>query len=732
MALDYAKINKYLKEVRQVEESLENHQELFDIEKLIEFKQITLSLEQNVELTKKESRKLSIGIVGDVKAGKSSFLNACIFDGEEYLPKAATPMTAALTKITYSETPKAIIHFYTREDWGTIEKQSAEYDEDLQKEYELYCKNVTNAKTIRNLSNRVPLMSIEEFERSKYNCKSENIRAAKELTKMAKDPFLMDKLDNSDEMQGEIISKLNDYVGVNGRYTPIVSCVELQVNNPAVKDLEIVDTPGLNDPIASRSVRTKQFLRSCDVVLILSRCSQFMTASTVALMANTLPAAGVREILVIGSKLDSGILNENTIVNFDLAYKKSLESYKTQFINNLSEAQKMTKHTDILDKMSLNKVLFASPMCFSIDRKIKNGSALDELEKKTYENLHTKFNNFKDSYLPALGGMNQVKKALNEVLKRKIDIIEGKNSDLSDNAKLNHTRVLDKILQETVSSRTKLETSSAEELKKKTSKIQNVIDSSRTKLLHIFDRAVIRCDEKVEQIKPQLTIEMGQHKRISTQKSTHDDYRVERVGFLGLKKEVIHYDVTVTTADTALVIDNIKSYSAKCHSFVNSEFRNIFNKEEFAQKIKEVILNAFNRSEKEFDEDEILLPLQNVLAKISIPHIEFDFTPYIDEVDARFKEGCAKNEDIHRLTQLQSKLLNGIEIEIVNQLMDALQKIKKTLDTQAVNFADQIEKNLCCELEKLKGQIEEKERYIEEYNKFTDTVREVKSKLPLI
>ena len=111
----------------------------------------------------------------------------------------------------------------------------------MQKEYELYCKNVTNIKTIRNLSNRVPLMSIEEFERSKYNCKSENIRAAKELTKMAKDPFLMDKLDSSDEIQGDIISKLNDYVGVNGRYTPIVSCVELQVNNPAVKDLEIVD-----------------------------------------------------------------------------------------------------------------------------------------------------------------------------------------------------------------------------------------------------------------------------------------------------------------------------------------------------------------------------------------------------------------------------------------------------------------------------------------------------------
>ena len=44
-------------------------------------------------------RLMKIGIVGRVKAGKSSLLNAIAFNGKNVLPKAATPMTAALTEI---------------------------------------------------------------------------------------------------------------------------------------------------------------------------------------------------------------------------------------------------------------------------------------------------------------------------------------------------------------------------------------------------------------------------------------------------------------------------------------------------------------------------------------------------------------------------------------------------------------------------------------------------------
>lgn len=728
MAINYDAINEYLRIVNEIEKTLVKYQKLFDQEKIIEFKQVKNSLKQNVEAAKSNSRKLSIGIVGAVKAGKSSFLNACIFDGKEYLPKAATPMTAALTRISYSDKPKAVIHYYKTEDWDTIEKLAALYDKALNEEYEKYAKRTSDSKLSvigKPFKKSSDQMSIEDFEKG-FRCKSENQRGAKELTRMVKDPLLKDKLGSTDEIEGDIISKLNDYVGANGRFTPIVSYVELQVDNPYVKDFEIVDTPGLNDPIVSRGVITKQFLRTCDVVLLLSPCSQFMDASTVNLMANSLPYAGVREILIVGSKFDSGILNESD-ENFGVAYKKSLESYKNQFLKNLESAKKTGTHLDVLDKMSIDKVLFVSSTCFVIEKKLKNGDQLNDNEQKTYDNLH-QFGDFKDEYLSSLGGINRVQMELNKVLERKKEIIDENNSRMLDNARNNHLRILEKIIQETISSRSKLETISAEELKQRITNIRNVIDSSRCKLMNLFDGAVIKCDEKIQRISPQLTIKMEMHKKIDVETTTTDDSRIERVGLFGLKKEMIRYTVTNNSANISSVIENIKQYSAACHTYVNTEFKNVFDKEEFAHKIKEIVLKAFE-DKKEFDEDDILLPLNNVLDKISIPHISIDYTPYIDEVETRFEKGYAKNEEIHKLDILQTKLLNRIEKEMNEQLCYALKEIEKTLNKQANSFADQIKNKLCAELDKLQEQVEEKERYIEEYRKFADIVKKFKSQI---
>ena len=54
-------------------------------------------LVQTCQAQQEQNRLMNIGIVGRVKAGKSSLLNALVFDGEPILPKAATPRLVALT-----------------------------------------------------------------------------------------------------------------------------------------------------------------------------------------------------------------------------------------------------------------------------------------------------------------------------------------------------------------------------------------------------------------------------------------------------------------------------------------------------------------------------------------------------------------------------------------------------------------------------------------------------------
>ncbi|HOD55266.1 MAG TPA: dynamin family protein, partial [Candidatus Cloacimonadota bacterium] len=71
--------------------------EIFDKKLIRKIISESEQLEEQINETQKESRKLSIGIIGQVKAGKSSFLNSLVFEGKDILPKAAAPMTAALT-----------------------------------------------------------------------------------------------------------------------------------------------------------------------------------------------------------------------------------------------------------------------------------------------------------------------------------------------------------------------------------------------------------------------------------------------------------------------------------------------------------------------------------------------------------------------------------------------------------------------------------------------------------
>ena len=62
-----------------------------------ELKDKILEVRQGADLVKSENGILKIGVVGQVKAGKSSCLNSLFFDGENVLPRASTPMTAGLT-----------------------------------------------------------------------------------------------------------------------------------------------------------------------------------------------------------------------------------------------------------------------------------------------------------------------------------------------------------------------------------------------------------------------------------------------------------------------------------------------------------------------------------------------------------------------------------------------------------------------------------------------------------
>lgn len=727
MGFDPAKANAYLQQARQIEQTLSEHQELFDEGKFLDFQSVTTTLETEIQRAQQDARKLNIGIVGAMKAGKSSFLNACIFGGRDVLPKAATPMTAALTRIRYSETPQATVHFYERKDWEKIEDNAQKYEEQLNTKYSNYCKIYDRS----HADSTEGVCSKQVFERTLFQQDvSEVLKSAKELTQMVgSNSAILEHLGDADVLDGDIMAKLQDYVGARGRFTPIVNYVELEVNLPELEDLEIVDTPGLNDPIVSRSYATRQFLRACDVVILLSPCSQFMDANTVGLMANGLPDNGVRKVIVVGSKLDSGLLNEPK-GSFAVASQHALNSYKGQFRNTMQQAMRNNpRRAGIMEKISESDLLFVSSTCSSMARKQKQHQPLSPAENLVLQNLHSNFPDFDETLLSSIGGINKVLKTLEAVRQQKAEIIHGRNNTLLETAQINHLRALDKIQQELSSSRTTLKNSTSEQLLQRTEAIQQVMESSRGKLMYIFDGAAIGCKNKVNQLLPQLTLEQQNHQRLDVQTSSEEHHGVEGTGLFGLIKEHYSYTVTNNRVDVSEVVTNLEHHASTCQNTINQEFQYVFNREQLSHRIVEVVLDAFRKSDMEFDEDDIRLPLQNVLNELSSPEIRFDYTTYIDKVESQFPSGYAENDDIHKLKSLQTRLLNEIDQDMGQQLTAALQMAANMLNKQAVTFADRIQELLCGELEKLQGQIQERETYLAAYQQFDKTIQQMKKQL---
>ncbi|WQT20943.1 dynamin family protein [Helicobacter pylori] len=111
----------------------------------------TEELEKTLKEMQAEDRDLKVGIIGRVKAGKSSLLNALIFEGVEVLPKAATPMTASLTILKYAQNLSAEVEFYSPKDIAELENEHERYVREFNR---IVGEEVNKQKEKQSLSNR--------------------------------------------------------------------------------------------------------------------------------------------------------------------------------------------------------------------------------------------------------------------------------------------------------------------------------------------------------------------------------------------------------------------------------------------------------------------------------------------------------------------------------------------------------------------------------------------------
>ena len=209
-----------------------------------------------------ENRSVVLGVVGQIKAGKSSLLNALLFDGEESLATDVTPATARLTTVKYDPEKNCMnVQFYSENEWKEILKK-AESETGVKRPF---------TQTVKDAERKLD----DELST---------------LLGRVEHPGWVDSF---------------DYVHKDGKYTDIVKMTEMYSPNPQLEHIEVVDTPGLNDIVQSRVEETYRQLDRTDAVLLLTSHGRILDANDLRLAMTQIREVGVGKVLLVIPQLDT-------------------------------------------------------------------------------------------------------------------------------------------------------------------------------------------------------------------------------------------------------------------------------------------------------------------------------------------------------------------------------------------------------------------------------------------
>ena len=359
-------------------------------------------LQASLAAIEDENRLLKIGVVGRVKSGKSSLLNALLFKGESILPKAATPMTAALTTLSYGESLAAEVEFFTQEDLRHIKDKYREYKT---REERLYEEFLTQERAQETRVRRSP--EERASSRAKRAMRDGNdalIAAYEQYDKIEKSGLNIGTLEEKTVLKwarlADLRHQLDDYVGATGRYMPVTKSVNIRLPQENLRDIEIVDTPGINDPVRSREERTQQHLRQCDVVLIVSPAGQFMTTVDLNLMDRITGKEGIRELYVVASQADTqlyGNLQDESNGDLDRVLDRLttdvLGSHLKKVIDDLKKRNPVVGDTyDSL--LEQGKIMHVAGICESLKQSFEQQDAWDEGMQHVWDTLLAEYRNY--------------------------------------------------------------------------------------------------------------------------------------------------------------------------------------------------------------------------------------------------------------------------------------------------------------------------------------------------
>ncbi|MFP6101185.1 dynamin family protein [Helicobacter pylori] len=724
-------------------------------------------LEKTLKELQDTNRDLKVGIIGRVKAGKSSLLNALIFEGVEVLPKAATPMTASLTILKYAKTLSAEVEFYSPKDILELKNEHERYVREFNK---IVDEEVKKQKEKQSLSNRAKegfknLGKMFSGNKSDKEAPKERVLSDEEIVKRAEriakdklkgDEKLVSSYDQYERMKKsgslntknldsriqansleELNQKLLQFVGADGKYMPCTKAVQISLNNPNLKDLEVIDTPGVNDPIASREERTKALLKDCDVVFIVSPSNQFLTDSDMDLFDRVSNKEGLQEIYFVASQADSAVGSmseiEKSNQHLPTAFENVQKALSSQ-LNNIMEKliQNYPNQREVFEKAIKNGVILASGVCFSMHKDFNNQASWERNQKT--EEYHNALRNLKDSYPDAfssdgkskesllfLSNMGAIEERLEKAAKEKEEIISQRLQDYAQSQANNLHNLITQLLQDLEEEKKRVKNADISAIKEQIEAYEKLSGNIEIGFKEAYEEFILHFIKNIRDGLNETLTKAIQKAKVGAREEEEEERYTERVkqgGLLGsFKRNFLFWadddagydevERTRATIKAGAVLDYLIEMHESCESALNdsaNSFKVVFKKELYAKVFKQL---------REIISDDLIDGVafkKSVMAVLD--RIEFEEFDYADKLPGEIggKTGELKGDEADAFIQSVKMHVRDFEDEAKKDVKGYIQGLRGNLEKQ--NFASDTLQKLQKDMQNLHNQVQNKEQSI--------------------
>ncbi len=554
-----------------------------------------------------------------------------------FYPKAATPMTASLIILKYAQNLSAEVQFYNEKDMEELKRDHERYEKKFKEIVSEEIKNLeekqqgllNKAKGVmggigkafsgnksdeeapkeRILNDEEILKKAQKIAKNELN-NDAKLSASHDQYERMKKSGLINPKDLETRIQADSLEELNQklyqFVGKEGKFMLYTKAVQISLNNPNLKDLEIIDTPGVNDPIVSREARTKALLKECDVVFVIIPSGNFLTDSDMDLFDRVSNKEGIQEIYFVASQADSAVCAPSEVENSRhhlptaLTNTQKILSYSLNATMSLLK-KKYPHQQEIFESVIKNGIILTSGICYSLYQDFENQASW-EREKEEYqiawENLT---NDYPDAFsshearenLKRLSNIDAIRERLEEAAKEKENIISQRLQEYLKSQANNLSSLVANLLRELESEKNRIKDADLNKISEQLKEYEKLSDKIEINFKEEYDTFVLNFIKDIKNRLNNALKEAAQTASDGIKEKEENPERVAQDGFWGGFKRfwggVFGEDWGYESGIKAgAVIDFLKEMNKDCEDALNDQVKSF--KIDFRKELYDKVL----------------------------------------------------------------------------------------------------------------------------------------------